>query len=104
MRGRAINLLAAAIAYYLLQQAIFRAEGDVGVLRRALGRDLKGKLSPVLYVAGIVATLNAPDVRPKLLEQGFEIVANTPEQFTSFQAAEFERWKKVITERKITAD
>ena len=52
-----VNLLAAAVAYYLLQQAIFRAEGDTGVLRQALGRDLKGKLSPVLYVAGIVSTL-----------------------------------------------
>ena len=50
-------LLAAAIAYYLLQLAIFRAEGDRGVLREALGRDLKGKLSPVLYVLGIAATL-----------------------------------------------
>ena len=61
--------------------------------------DVKAKLH-----AGIVAALNAPDVRPKLLEQGFEIVANTPEQFTAFQQAEFERWKKVIIERKITAD
>jgi uncharacterized membrane protein len=52
-----VNLLAAAIAYYLLQLAIFRAEGSDGVLREALGRDLKGKLSPVLYVAGIASTL-----------------------------------------------
>jgi uncharacterized membrane protein len=52
-----VNLLAAAVAYYVLQQAIFRAEGDTGVLRQALGRDLKGKLSPVLYVAGIGSTL-----------------------------------------------
>jgi uncharacterized membrane protein len=52
-----VNLLAAAIAYYLLQLAIFRAEGDDGVLREALGRDLKGKLSPVLYVAGIASSL-----------------------------------------------
>lgn len=66
---------------------------------KGLAADIKGKLH-----AGIVAALNAPDIRPKLLEQGFEIVANTPEQFTTFQAAEFERWKKVITDRKITAD
>lgn len=66
---------------------------------KGLAADIKGKLH-----AGIVAALNAPDIRPKLLEQGFEIVANTPEQFTAFQAAEFERWKKVITDRKITAD
>ncbi len=66
---------------------------------KGLPGDIKAKLH-----AGIVAALNAPDVKPKLLEQGFEIVANTPEQFTAFQRAEFERWKKVITDRKITAD
>ncbi len=50
-----VNLLAAAIAYYLLQQRILAAEGPDGPLRRALGRDLKGRISPVLYVAGILA-------------------------------------------------
>jgi uncharacterized membrane protein len=52
-----VNLLAAAIAYYVLQLAIFRAEGSDGVLRDALGRDVKGKLSPFLYLAGIGSTL-----------------------------------------------
>ncbi|MGQ3054849.1 MAG: Bug family tripartite tricarboxylate transporter substrate binding protein [Roseateles sp.] len=66
---------------------------------KGLPADTKAKLH-----AGIVKTLNAPDVKPKLLEQGFEIVANTPEQFTAFQASEFARWKKVIEDRKITAD
>jgi tripartite-type tricarboxylate transporter receptor subunit TctC len=66
---------------------------------KGLPADIKQKL-----YAGIFKTLNAPDVKPKLLEQGFEIVANTPEQFTAFQASEFARWKKVIEERKITAD
>lgn len=66
---------------------------------KGLPADIKARLH-----AGIVAALNAPDVKPKLLEQGFEMVANTPEQFTAFQAAEFERWKKVISDRKITAD
>ena len=48
--------------------------------------------------------LNDPAVKPKLLDLGFEIVGNTPEQFTAFQAAEFARWKKVIETGKITAD
>jgi uncharacterized membrane protein len=47
-----VNLLLAALAYYVLQQAIFHAEGGSG-LRQALGRDLKGKISPVLYICGI---------------------------------------------------
>ena len=66
---------------------------------KGLPNDIKLKLH-----AAIVAALNAPDVKPKLIEQGFEIVANTPEQFTAFQAAEFARWKTVIHDRKITAD
>jgi TMEM175 potassium channel family protein len=49
-----LNLLAAAVAYYVLQLAIFRAEGPGGLLREAVGRDLKGKASPIIYVAGIV--------------------------------------------------
>jgi hypothetical protein len=47
-----INLLLAAVAYYALQRAIFRVEGGSG-LRQALGRDLKGKVSPLLYISGI---------------------------------------------------
>lgn len=52
-------LLAAAISYWLLQQAIIAAQGDSSVLRRAVGRDWKGKLSPVLYVLAIALTLFA---------------------------------------------
>ena len=53
---------------------------------------------------GVLAGLNDPVVKAKLLDLGFEIVANTPEQFTAFQLAEFNRWKKVIEVGKITAD
>ncbi len=54
-----INLLLAALAYYVLQLVIFRVEGGSG-LREALGRDVKGKLSPVLYVCGIGLALASP--------------------------------------------
>ena len=50
-----VDLLGAAIAYFVLQRAIVHLQPDGGPLARAIGRDLKGKLSPVLYVAGIVA-------------------------------------------------
>lgn len=66
---------------------------------KGLPADVKAKLH-----AAIVAALNDPAVRPKLLDVGFEIVANTPEQFTAFQAAENLRWKQLIETRKITAD
>ena len=50
-------LLMAAIAYWILQQTILAAEGEGSVLGRAVGRDLKGKLSPLLYLLAIAATL-----------------------------------------------
>ena len=52
-----VILLASAIAYWLLQRRIIAADGSESVLRHALGVDWKGKLSPVLYLAGIGATL-----------------------------------------------
>jgi tripartite-type tricarboxylate transporter receptor subunit TctC len=66
---------------------------------RGLPADVKAKLH-----AALVAALNDPAIKPKLLEVGFEIVANTPEQFAAYQAAEFKRWKQLIESRKITAD
>jgi len=48
--------------------------------------------------------VNQPDVRKRFVEQGLEIVGNTPEEFTRFQAQENERWKQLILARKITAD
>jgi uncharacterized membrane protein len=47
-----VDLLAAAIAYYILVQLIFRIPGGAG-LRRAIGSDVKGKVSPVIYLVGI---------------------------------------------------
>jgi tripartite-type tricarboxylate transporter receptor subunit TctC len=52
----------------------------------------------------IVASIKDPAVAPKLLELGFELVLNTPEQFASFQAAEYVRWQKLISARNIKAD
>jgi tripartite-type tricarboxylate transporter receptor subunit TctC len=66
---------------------------------KGLPADIKSKLH-----AAIVSSLNDPQVKPKLLDLGFEIVANTPEQFTAFQAVEFARWKKLIQSRNIQAD
>jgi uncharacterized membrane protein len=53
-------LLMAAVAYYLLQQAIIRSQGPDSILKKAVGRDWKGKLSPVLYISAIVATWFSP--------------------------------------------
>jgi tripartite-type tricarboxylate transporter receptor subunit TctC len=66
---------------------------------KGLPADIRNKLRDA-----IVAILNDADVKDKLLAQGFEIVGNTPEQFTRYQASEFARWKQLIEARKITAD
>lgn len=66
---------------------------------RGTPADVKAKLQ-----AAIAASFNDPAVKDKLLAQGFEIVANTPEQFAKFQAAEYAKWKNLIETRKITAD
>jgi tripartite-type tricarboxylate transporter receptor subunit TctC len=66
---------------------------------KGLPADIKTKM----YEA-VVAGLNDPQIKAKLVDLGFEIVGNKPDEFTAFQAAEFARWKKVIEVGKITAD
>jgi TMEM175 potassium channel family protein len=53
-------LLMPAMAYYLLQKAIMRRQGAHSVLAKALGSDIKGKISPILYAAGIVLAFVSP--------------------------------------------
>jgi uncharacterized membrane protein len=50
-----VNQLAAAVAYFVLQTTILRGQVADSALARAVGTDLKGKASPVLYLCGIVA-------------------------------------------------
>jgi len=54
------DLLLAAIAYFILQTAIIAEEGPDSRLRAALGRDLKGKVSPLLYLAAIPLAFVSP--------------------------------------------
>jgi uncharacterized membrane protein len=55
-----VVLLMAAIAYWILQRQILRTEGPQSILAVAVGRDVKGKLSPFLYVLGIGAAYVHP--------------------------------------------
>lgn len=59
-------LLAAAIAYWILQQTIMAAQGSESPLKIAIGNDWKGKLSPVLYLLGMASTLYWPWVAQAL--------------------------------------
>lgn len=66
---------------------------------KGLPVDVKARLSKAA-----IAAVQQPDIRKRFVEQGLEIVGNTPEEFTRFQAQENERWKTLIQTRKITAD
>jgi uncharacterized membrane protein len=48
-----VALLMSALAWYLMQSVIIRTQGHDSPLARALGADLKGKISPVFYIGGI---------------------------------------------------
>lgn len=52
----------------------------------------------------MVATLKDPEIAKKMTDPGFEIVANTPQEFATFLQQEQARWKNVIETGKITLD
>jgi uncharacterized membrane protein len=53
-------LLMSAIAYYLLVRALISAPGQTGTIAAALKNDVKGRISPWIYAAGIPIALVAP--------------------------------------------
>ncbi len=59
-------LLMAAAAYWILQQVIIATQGTASLLKRAVGSDWKGKLSPLLYLIGIAAAFWSPRVSQAL--------------------------------------
>jgi uncharacterized membrane protein len=52
-----VVMLMAAIAYWILQSRIIASQGEGSILAKAVGSDLKGKISPILYLAAIASTL-----------------------------------------------
>jgi uncharacterized membrane protein len=55
-----VNLLAAGVAYYLLQIRMTQMPDGGDRLREVVGDDLKGKLSPVIYATGILLAFVEP--------------------------------------------
>jgi uncharacterized membrane protein len=53
-------LMMAAIAYYILQRTIIAQQGSNSLLATAIGKDWKGKLSPVFYFAAIPLAFVSP--------------------------------------------
>ncbi|WP_125614722.1 TMEM175 family protein [Specibacter cremeus] len=66
-----VNLLLAAVAYAILQALFIRRQGRGGPLARAIGRNVKGLVSPVIYVAGCLLAL----VQPALALAAYAVVA-----------------------------
>ncbi|HEX5638267.1 MAG TPA: tripartite tricarboxylate transporter substrate binding protein [Burkholderiaceae bacterium] len=66
---------------------------------KGLPKDVKDKLH-----GAMVKALTDPELNKNLTEQGFEVVGNTPEQFSQFLNQELARWKTVIETGKITVD
>ncbi|HLJ69593.1 MAG TPA: TMEM175 family protein [Chloroflexota bacterium] len=64
-------LLAAAIAYWLLQRAIIAEHGPQSHLAAALGRDLKGNASPLIYIAAVGLAF----LRPWIADALYALVA-----------------------------
>ncbi|WP_126312930.1 MULTISPECIES: Bug family tripartite tricarboxylate transporter substrate binding protein [Delftia] len=52
----------------------------------------------------VVAAINEPAVRQKLVDFGVEPVGNTPEQFAALLASESTRWHQLIRDQNITLD
>lgn len=50
-----IGLLMAAIAYFILQTEIIQTQGENSLLARAVGSDIKGKMSPILNILAIAS-------------------------------------------------
>jgi hypothetical protein len=48
-----VVMLAASIAYYILQAMIIAQQGTNSKLKAAVGKDIKGKLSPLIYIVAI---------------------------------------------------
>jgi uncharacterized membrane protein len=53
-------LLMAAIAYTILQKTIIASQEENSLLAKVVGRDIKGKLSSLLYIVGIIAAFYSP--------------------------------------------
>ena len=55
-----VVLLMAGVAYWILQQLIIASQGPDSVLKKAIGSDWKGKLSPPLYALAMAISLRSP--------------------------------------------
>jgi hypothetical protein len=55
-----VSLLMPALAWYVMKVAVIRVEGEGSTFARIVGGDFKGRLSPILYLAGIALAFVSP--------------------------------------------
>lgn len=78
----------------------YEASTWIGVLApRATPREVVEKLH-----AEIVKTLAMAEVKQKFTGQGFDIIGNTPEQFTQQLRADLKKWARVVRDSGVTVD
>ena len=66
---------------------------------KGLPRDVYAKIN-----AAVIAALQAADTKTRFDAQGFDVVANTPEQFGEFLKGEIARWTQVVNAAGIKPD
>jgi tripartite-type tricarboxylate transporter receptor subunit TctC len=111
IKGGKVRPLAVANATRLPQLPEVPTFGELG-LSQVQAAALVGMVAPARTPASVVATLNKqvvaainePTVRQKLIDFGVEPVGNTPEQFQALIASESTRWHKLIKDLNITLD
>ena len=87
-----VDLLLAAVAYFILQLAIIDEEGPDSVLAGAMGRDLKGKVSPVLYLVAVPFSFVSPWIGLRLIGETFDGTGSDQE------AAQENAFRQVVAE------
>lgn len=80
---QAARILLLLVVPYEIWHGLFAPAGVPDRIVRTLHRE-------------VVRIVQSPLVKDRLLSQGFEIVANTPEQFAAFIRREIERYRKVV--------
>ena len=111
VRAGRVRALAVSGARRLASEPSIPTVAEAGVPGYAVSGWL-GIVAPAGTPPDRVAKLNAalnqalalPDVRSKLVEQGSDIIPGTPEEFGGFLRSEYERWKKVVGDARLTAD
>jgi len=66
---------------------------------RGMPREIVARLH-----AELVAALNHAEVRNRFVQQGFDVVANRPEEYGEFQRREIERWREVVRRKGLTPE